>query len=90
MSTKVPPPGYPEEEWLALPRQKRWQILRQAAGLCMSCGKDKVQPPSKRLCVNCQSKQRERMRQATAASRRNFSAGSYRTSPSLAAQDEEE
>lgn len=71
------PPGYDLGDWVALPRQKRWQILRQAAGICVSCGQEEITGKSKRLCADCARKQRERMRQRTGATRRNIKSRSY-------------
>lgn len=77
VSILEPPPGYNLEDWEALPRQKRWQISRQAAGICCSCGKKPIAKVSKRLCGDCLRVQRERMRQQTGAKRRNSSSPSY-------------
>jgi hypothetical protein len=77
LSILKPPPGYNQEDWDALPRQRRWQITRQAAGICVSCGREPIEGRSKRLGLNCQAKQRELMRQKTGASRRNTKSASY-------------
>lgn len=78
LSILAPPPGYDPEDWEALPRQRRWQITRQAAGICVSCGKEPIAGRSKRLGLKCAAKQRELMRQKTGASRRNVKAPSYK------------
>lgn len=73
-----PPPGYPMEVWEELPRQKRWQISRQAAGVCTACGTAPIGATSKRLCDRCATKQRERMRKRTNAVGRNYNASCYK------------
>jgi len=56
----LPPEGITQEEWDAMPRQKRYQISREARGICVSCGKAPILRT--RLCAKCLAAQRERMR----------------------------
>ncbi len=72
-----PPDGIPMDVWENYSRQKRWQISRQAAGVCTACGVAPIGVTSKRLCNDCSSKQRERMRSRTNAARRNINSASY-------------
>lgn len=79
MSKKLstPPEGIPLEEWAGMTRQKRYQMQRYSQGLCVGCGKEPISPSSKRLGALCLTKQRERMRSSTGASRRNLNAKGY-------------
>ena len=62
-----------------LSRQRRWQIKKRAAGLCIICGKKAVNDwycQRHKIAQNILS--RERMRQRLVSVRRNLGAKSYR------------
>lgn len=73
-----PPPGIPQEEWDAMSRQRRYQLRREARGVCVNCGKEPI--VRTRLGKRCLAAQRERMRIANGCvDRRVESALSYET-----------